>query len=131
MFVRTLRAAALPAAALMLVACATPNPVYNVVQAPVVANKANPSLDEIRQAIVRAGTQLTWQMKPTRPGHIVGTLAVRTHIAVVDIEYDRNSYSIKYRDSTNLNYDGTNIHRNYNGWIQNLDKAIKSQLSVL
>jgi hypothetical protein len=33
-------------------------------------------------------------------------------------------------DSTNLNYDGTNIHRNYNGWITNLDKAIRSQLTL-
>jgi len=101
----------------------------NVTEAQVVTSKSNPSLDEIRQAIIRAGTQLGWQMKAERPGHIVGSLSLRTHVAVVDIDYDRKSYSIKYKDSTNLEYNGSTIHRNYNGWIQRLDQGIKSQLS--
>ena len=109
-------------------ACATNQPVFNVTQAPVSANKSNPSLDEIRQAIVRAGAGLGWQMSADRPGHITGRLPLRTHVAVVDVDYTQTLYSIKYRESTNLDYDGSNIHRNYNGWIQNLDRAIKVQL---
>ena len=34
-------------------------------------------------------------------------------------------------DSSNLQYDGKTIHSNYNGWIQNLDKAIRTQLTLL
>jgi|SoiMethySBSTD1v2_1073268.scaffolds.fasta_scaffold1042070_2 hypothetical protein len=115
-------------AAISLSACTT-QPIMNVTEAQVVTSKSNPSLDEIRQAIIRAGTQLGWQMKAERPGHIVGSLSLRTHVAVVDIDYDRKSYSIKYKDSTNLEYNGSTIHRNYNGWIQRLDQGIKSQLS--
>jgi hypothetical protein len=37
----------------------------------------------------------------------------------------------KYRDSKDLNYDGSNIHSNYNNWIRNLDQAIKQQLASL
>jgi hypothetical protein len=48
---------------------------------------------------------------------------------VVDIEHDAKSYSIKYRDSQNLNFADGQIHKNYNGWIQNLDKAIRAQLT--
>ena len=48
---------------------------------------------------MRAGSQLGWQMQPTGPGRISGRLALRTHLAVVDIEHDTKSYSIKYRDS--------------------------------
>ena len=119
-------------AVLLFSACATTQqPVMNVTEAPVLTNKANPSPDEIRQAIIRAGAQLGWQMKAERPGHIIGTLALRTHLAVVDIDYDRKAYSIKYRDSTNLDYNGGMIHRNYNSWIQNLDRGIKAQLSTL
>ncbi len=51
------------------------------------------------------------------------------HAAVVDIEHDTRSYSIKYRDSTNLNAGDGMIHSNYNGWIQNLEKAIRVQTS--
>jgi hypothetical protein len=132
MFARFHRGIVVAVAALLLGACAgTGVPVRNVIESPVVTNKANPSMDDVRQAIIRAGAGLTWQMRADRPGHIVGTLALRTHVAVVDIDYNPKAYSIKYKDSTNLEYNGSTIHRNYNGWIDNLDRAIKAQLTVL
>lgn len=125
--------AAVAAAALVMLAagCRVNAPVYNVAEAPVVASKANPSLDEIEKAIVRAGVALGWQMKPVKPGSMIGTLLLRTHVAVVDINYSAKSYSINYKDSTDLKYDGQTIHPAYNGWIQNLDKGIRAQLSNL
>jgi hypothetical protein len=116
---------------LWLGACAINQPVANVRNSPIQASKSNPTLDEIGKAITRAGAGLGWQMTPKGTGHMEGRLALRTHVAVVDVNYDRKSYSIVYKDSTNLDYDGSNIHRNYNGWIQNLDKAIKVQLANL
>ena len=116
--------------ALAIAGCVTA-PVYNVTRAPVTSSKANVTLDDVSKAIVRAGTQLGWQMKETKPGHILATLYLRTHVAVVDVNYSTTSYSITYKDSTDLDYDGTNIHKNYNGWIQNLDKGIRTQLSLL
>ena len=118
-------------ALLLIAACATTQPVYDVTQAPIAANKPNPTMDDISKAIVRAGTGLGWQMNPDRPGHLTGRLLLRTHVAVVDIDYTQSVYSIKYRESTNLDAEGGNIHKNYNGWIQNLDKAIKTQLQNL
>ena len=50
--------------------------------------------------------------------------------AVVDIEYDAKTYWIEYKDSTNLDYTGSSIHKNYIGWIENLDKAIRAQLTT-
>lgn len=88
-------------------------------------------MDEVGKAILRAGGTLGWQMKQVEPGYILGTLKLRSHVAVVDVRYTTQNYSIKYKDSTNLNYDGTNIHSNYNGWISNLDRAIKTQLANL
>jgi hypothetical protein len=35
------------------------------------------------------------------------------------------------KDSTNLDYDGNTIHKNYNGWVENLDKAIRVQLAKI
>ncbi len=106
-------------------------PVYNVTDAPVAASKPNPSLDEVGKAIQRAGAQLGWQMKEMKPGYIVGTLNVRNQLAAVDVNYSTKSYSITYKDSAELQYDGKGIHRNYKGWIQNLDKGIRAQLSGL
>ncbi len=116
--------------ALVLVGCRT-NPVYNVSGAPVTTSTRNYSMGDVRGAILQAGTSLGWQMKVVKPGLIVGTLYVRDHMAKVEIPYDRNTYSILYRDSSNLDYDGFNIHGNYNSWVQNLSAAINSRLSVL
>lgn len=131
---RVIKCAAVVASVLVLLAagCRGSVPIYNVTSAPVFASKQNPSLDEIGMAIQRAGTTLGWQMKQTKPGHIIATLAYsRNEVAVVDVNYSVKSYSIQYKDSSQLNYDGRNIHRNYNVWIDNLDKGIRAQLNNL
>jgi hypothetical protein len=130
--VRNLQRIAIFGLALFIISCTT-QPIMNVQQAPINASKPNPQLEEVGKAIIRAGTGLGWQMTQQKPGLIQGRLALRTHVAVVDIKYNNKSYSIDYKDSTNLNYDAASgqIHRNYNGWIQNLDKAIQNQLATL
>jgi len=68
-------------------------------------------------------------MKAKTAGHIVASLYLREHVAIVDITYTKKAYNIKYKNSQNLSYDGTNIHSNYNGWVQNLSRQIQAQLS--
>ena len=117
---------------LILIGCARTSPIQDINNAPVtVATGKNYTLTDVKNAIMRAGAALGWQMQDVAPGHLVGTLNVRTHMAQVDIKYNTKTYSITYKDSSNLNYDGTKIHSNYNGWIQNLDRGIKTQLSTL
>ena len=79
--------------------------------------------DEIR----RAGASLGWIMEQQRPGQMRGTLNLRSHQAVVDIPYDTRRFAIRYASSTNLDYNGAVIHRNYNSWVQNLQNAIMAQ----
>ena len=104
-------------------------PVYNISDA--AFPEQNTKQEDIARAIVTAGGSLGWVMKKKEPGHIVGTLHLRDHVAVVDINYDNEKYSITYKDSTNLKYDGTAIHSNYNSWITNLSNAINNQVSIL
>lgn len=116
------------------VGCRT-SPLYNVKDStvpPTTSGKAL-SLDQVRDAIVQAGVGLGWDMRVVKPGQIVGTLHVRSHSAVVDIPYTTTSYSIAYGSSQNLKYDAAagTIHTNYNGWIQNLDNAIRGRLSAI
>ena len=108
-------------------------PIYNVNGDAINANKPNLTMSDVRGAIIQAGAELGWQMKPTAPGLIVGTLQLRDHVAVVDITYDTKSYSINYKDSNNLQYDAAKgeIHKNYNGWIQNLESRIRSKLLAI
>jgi hypothetical protein len=107
--------------------------IYNVKDAPInTASGSTPSLEDVQKAIVTAGTGLNWSMAVVKPGHIVGTLNVRSHTAVVDIMYNSKTYSITYKDSTNLKYDAEKktIHENYRSWIQNLDNNIRGRLTV-
>jgi len=119
-------------AALLAAGCA-PTMLRNVADAPIVSNKEPLSLDDVRVAITRAGAGLGWIMIEQAPGEIIGTLRLRTHEAIVDVTYDTSTYNIQYVDSANLNYNeskGT-IHKNYNGWVQNLDNAIQRELAAL
>ena len=129
----TTRAVAVLVSAVILVGsgCTGPRPIYNVSNGVISSSKSNPTMDEVGKAIVRAGAALGWNMQQTNPGQILGTLHLRTHMAAVDVTYDTKSFNIRYKDSSNLGYDGTNIHSNYNGWVQNLEKGIRTQLSLL
>lgn len=112
--------------------CRTSTPVYNVQDATVMTNSDKPATaNDVKKAILRAGATLGWNMKEEKPGHIIGTLNLRSHMAQVDIKYSTSTYSITYRDSQNLNYDGTNIHGNYNGWVQRLQQNIQSQMNLM
>lgn len=115
---------------LLLTACRT-SPIYNVHNAAIPsAQKAPLSMAEIEGAIVRAGAGLGWNMRPMTPGHIVGTLNIRSHQAVVDITYDEQDYNINYKSSYNLKYNGTKIHSQYNNWIRYLSQAIDAQIAT-
>lgn len=130
MKLRSLGITILITATLLFAGCRSA-PVYNVVDSTYTAVNPAATDEDMTRAIVTAGRSLGWIMKEKGPGRILGTLHLRTHTAVVDIHYDRKQYSITYNSSTNLNYDGTNIHSNYNGWIQNLANAIDVQVSNL
>ena len=109
--------------------CFRCEPILNVTDAVVVAPAGKPvSADQVRLSIVRAGSALGWQIKEDGPGKLVGTLILRSHTAVVEIPYSATSYSIKYRSSIDLNEGDGQIHKNYNGWIKNLNKGINAQL---
>ena len=113
---------------LAFVSACTSRPIMNVNDAPVVTPGKAVSSQAVEGAILRAGTTLGWKMTPVRPGLVVGVIDLRTHSAAIDVTYDARTYSINYKSSVNLNHDGTSIHKNYNGWIENLDRNIRSEL---
>jgi len=106
-------------------------PVHDVEQHAVPSNIQ--SSDQVKDAIIKAGRVLGWDIKEQKPGLLVGTLFIRTHMAKINIPYSKDAYSLLYDSSVNLDYDAANntIHHNYNGWITNLNKGIKLQLSLI
>jgi len=106
--------------------------VYNVNQNPVTVKKSTTD-DQLFKAIKIAGLNLGWQVTKVKPGLAQAQIFLRDHMALVEIPYNKENFSINYKDSKNLNYDpakGT-IHKNYNGWVQNLRNAISLQMSSL
>jgi hypothetical protein len=126
---KLLKVIILSAVAILLTACA-PTPIRDIANAPINVSRANYDLSDVTSAIKSAGIGLGWQMKEETPGHIVGSLYLRSYVAVVDIIYTLDDYSINYKDSTNLRYDASSnaIHSSYNRWIRNLAKQIDLRL---
>lgn len=91
--------------------------------------EATLSLAEIKKRIIAAGAKRGWRAKEVAPGHLEAMIHVRTHTAKVDIRFDTKSYSIFYKDSTNLKYKNGKIHRAYNNWVTNLSNDIQLELS--
>ncbi len=121
-----LAAAPLALAALALAACA--QRIYQVSARPFGTEEAPL---EIRQnQILRAGAGLGWQMEVEGPGRIVATLNLRSHTAVTNIAFNTRQFSILYAESRNLQASGELIHKNYNGWVRNLERAITQQPPV-
>jgi hypothetical protein len=112
----------------VLGACRTA-PIYNVNEAPVpVVAQKQATMDDVKGAILRAGARLGWQMTETGPRVINSRIALRAHTANADVKYTTKTYSIVYRDSTNLEATSGQIHKNYNGWVENLDREIRVEL---
>jgi len=111
---------------LMITACGSA-PIYNVKKSTIENPKSS---KKVYHAIKEAGQSLGWKIRKIAPGVAQGKLLLRTHIAIVRINYNHSSYSIHYVKSENLKYNAEKktIHKNYNGWIQNLEKAINIRL---
>lgn len=129
MFVRRGFAALLIVSAVVTAsACSRTRPVLNVQDHPIPAATQRLPLDQIGQAIIQAGRQRHWRMDPAGPGQITGILDDREHEAVINITYSQQAYSITLAASTNLHQEDGEVHKKYNKWVRQLEKAIDDRL---
>jgi hypothetical protein len=95
------------------------------------------TMEQIERAMLSAGAIRNWVVTKVAPGQLQARLNLRSHMALVEIDYDQSSYSIRYKDSKDLKYkfskrkDTYVIHRNYNSWVQNLNGDIQRTLALL
>ena len=108
-----------------LAACKTAT-IYNVTAANLPSG-SNASDAAIAEAIKAAGERTRWTIKPVAPGKMRGMYSKGRHTAVIEITYTRSTFSIEYVDSTNLQYDGDQIHKAYNKWVMQLEQAIERE----
>lgn len=89
---------------------------------------------QIQAAIIQAGKQRDWIIKPAADGTLAAHIDVRQHSVDLAIRFDTNKYDIQYKNSTNLGYeinkaDATRplIHPSYNKWVHNLVSDINKE----
>lgn len=125
---RSLKIASVFLVVAVLSACSAT--VQNFSNQPFPADVAKLSMAEIEQTIVETATSREWIVQREGEGHLTATYSPRTHSAKVTIYFDQKQYSIIYADSTNLQYNGKTIHRNYNRWVNNLRQDILHAVSA-
>ena len=117
---------AVMAVALFLAGCARTAPIAQIHT----TVSAGHTEAQVKSAILKAGIQREWVMSEPAPGVIKATTQTRDHVATVRISYSATGYSINYESSLNLMASGGKIHRNYNRWVQNLNKDIQVNLAA-
>lgn len=111
-----------------LAGCAKTIPVRNYMDMPIAQYGSEKSTSEsVEKAIVRGAVSLGWKTEIQKKGEILATLNIRSHQLVVLITHDDKHFSIQYKDSVNLKYNGTKIHRQYANWLNNLINTINAQ----
>lgn len=92
------------------------------------------TLSQVRSLIRSAGSVRGWEFANGETADsLVGTIWVRNkHMIGVNIPYKIDSYSIYYKDSSNMNArvnesGKTMIHPKYNEWVSNLMMDIRAQ----
>lgn len=114
---------------LAVAACRTV-PVESVTHHAFPAGTEKLSLAQIEESIIKAASDRDWVVTRQAEGTLFATYSPRSHMAKVRIGFDKTEFSIVYADSTNLNYDGTSIHYNYNRWVNNLRQDILREVSA-
>ena len=86
------------------------------------------SQDQFQQVVMTAAANRGWVFQSMGPDVMLGTLNVRSHTARVEIYQTARTYSIRYKDSVNLDHNGNQIHGNYNRWVANLNQDIRMEM---
>ena len=107
-------------------------PVYNIVDAPIVTSSGKvPTSAQIDKAFTDAAHYKGWTVETSADGALIASIHVRQHYAEIAMTHTDKTYSITYRDSKVLMYDGKEIHRNYNKWVMLLDDEFRKNLNRL
>ncbi len=96
-------------------------------------SKSEPTMNQVTQAVMRAGSLRQWKMKLIRPGLAEARRewSGGKHIIVVNVVYDTKKYRIDHKSSKNLKYGGSVAHNSYNRFTVRLYDEVYRQTSKL
>ena len=121
------RIATLAMAAFLLAACVTVPLINLETNGLSIPASVDPTMGQVEKAIYRGAVDQGWSVRQLASGRLEAELYVKRYKVVVRITHDTKTFSIKYKDSLNLKYDGTRIRRAYNMWVLELRRSILRQ----
>jgi hypothetical protein len=100
------------------------------------ASGAKPTLDQVREAIVKAAASKDWALAKQANDRFVATRVIRgKHTIVSTISFSAEKFSVTYQSSENMKAEVLNghqfIHPNYNVWARELVDAIRIEISKI
>lgn len=87
-------------------------------------------LDARQQQIERAALMQGWEIQHIAPNLMIATKRRGRHVASTMIEFDRDSYSIRLRNSVALRQTDDRIHKTYNDWVERLEYSIRREADM-
>lgn len=95
--------------------------------------KKSLTMEKVRTTIEQTATRNGWQLSDQKDGSFMGKRewGGGKHNIVVDVIYDLRKFSINYRDSHQMRYDGSWIHNSYNRMVQKLEEDIMAAVNAL
>ncbi len=93
-----------------------------------------PTDDQVRAAIERAATVLSWTVVPAGENRLLATLVVRNkHTIAVNLTWTPDKLSATYASSVNMKYEmtakGPVIHPFYNDWVKTFVELILAEVA--
>jgi len=91
------------------------------------------TLAQVQSVIENVTRSEGWELSNIQPGSFTARRAWggNKHSIAVDVIYDTRTFSIRYKDSKMMGYDGSSIHHTYNNMVQALEDKIKEKVSPL
>jgi hypothetical protein len=91
------------------------------------------SVADVEKAVKGALTGYRWTIKPAGSGKLEALYTSRDLMAKISVSYNSKEITIKYLDSSGLDYqaegDKRSIHPTYQRWISNLVKSMEAKMT--
>jgi len=91
------------------------------------------TLAKVQATMEKTAYDLGWEVVDTKPGSFTAKRSwdYDKHNIAVDVVYDLKAFSIRYKDSKAMGYDGRSIHHPYTVMVAALEDKIKAKVSTL
>lgn len=95
--------------------------------------KKSLTMEKVRATVERTAMRNGWRLSDQKEGSFIGKRewGGGKHNIVVAVIYDLRKFSIDYRDSHQMKYDGSRIHNSYNRMVQKLEEDIMAAVNAL